>query len=29
LEEARTTAAQTVEVVYSLVQNMRIIMAGE
>lgn len=28
LDEARTTAAQTLEVVYSLVQNMGIIMAG-
>jgi len=29
LDEARTTAAQTLEVVYNLVQNMKIIMAGE
>ena len=29
LDEARTTAAQTLEVVYGLVQNMRVIMDGE
>ena len=28
-DEARTTAAQTLEVVYGLVQNMRMIMDGE
>ena len=28
-DEARTTAAQTLEVIYSLVQNMTIIMDGE
>jgi hypothetical protein len=28
-EEARTTAAQTLEVVYGLVQNMRVVMDGE
>ena len=28
-DEARTTAAQTLEVVHSLVQNMRIIIDGE
>ena len=28
-DEARTTAAQTLEVVYGLVQNMRVIMDGE
>ena len=28
-DEARTTAAQTLEVVYSLVQNMTVIMDGE
>jgi len=29
VDEARTTAAQTLEVVYGLVQNMRAIMNGE
>ena len=29
LDEARTTAAQTLEVVYGLVQNMRVVMDGE
>jgi hypothetical protein len=29
LDEARTTAMQTLEVVYGLVQNMRVIMDGE
>ena len=29
LEEARTTAAQTLEVVYGLIQNMRVVMDGE
>ena len=28
-EEARTTAAQTLEVIYGLVQNMRMVMDGE
>ena len=28
-DEARTTAAQTLEVVYGLVQNMRVVMAGK
>ena len=28
-DEARTTAAQTLEVVYGLVKNMRVIMDGE
>ena len=28
-DEARTTAAQTLEVVHSLVQNMRVVMEGE
>ena len=28
-DEARTTAAQTLEVVYGLVQNMRVIIGGE
>jgi hypothetical protein len=28
-DEARTTAAQTLEVVYGLVQNLRVIMDGE
>ena len=28
-DEARTTAAQTLEVVYNLVQNMRVVMDGE
>ena len=28
-EEARTTAAQTLEVVYGLVQNMRVVMDGK
>ena len=28
-EEARTTAAQTLEVVYGLIQNMRVVMDGE
>ena len=28
-DETRTTAAQTLEVVYSLVQNMRLVMDGE
>ena len=28
-DEARTTAAQTLEVVYGLVQNMRLVMDGE
>ena len=28
-EEARTTAAQTLEVVYGLMQNMRVVMDGE
>lgn len=28
-DEARTTAAQTLEVVYGLVQNMRVVMDGE
>jgi hypothetical protein len=28
-KEARTTAAQTLEVVYGLVQNMRVVMDGE
>ena len=29
LSEARTTAAQTLEVVYGLVQNMRVVMDGK
>jgi hypothetical protein len=29
LEEARTTAAQTLDVVYSLIQNMRVVMDGK
>ena len=29
LDEARTTASQTLEVVYGLVQNMRVVMDGE
>jgi hypothetical protein len=29
IDEARTTAAQTLEVVHGLVQNMRVIMDGE
>jgi hypothetical protein len=29
LEEARTTAAQTLDVVYGLVQNMRVVMDGK
>ena len=29
LDEARITAAQTLEVVYGLVQNMRVVMDGE
>jgi len=29
LDEARTTAAQTLEVVYGLVQNMRAVIDGE
>jgi hypothetical protein len=29
IDEARTTAAQTLEVVYGLVQNVRAIMNGE
>lgn len=29
LDEARTTAAHTLEVVYGLVQNMRVVMDGE
>jgi hypothetical protein len=29
LNEARTTAAQTLEVVYGLVQNMRVVMDGK
>ena len=29
LDEARTTAAQTLEAIYGLVQNMRIVMDGE
>jgi len=29
LEEARTTAAQSLEAIYGLVQNMRILMDGE
>jgi hypothetical protein len=28
-DEARTTAAQTLEVVYGLVQNIRVVMGGE
>jgi len=28
-DETRTTAAQTLEVVYGLVQNMRVVMDGE
>ena len=28
-DEARTTAAQTLEVVHGLVQNMRVVMEGE
>jgi hypothetical protein len=28
-DETRTTAAQTLEVVYGLVQNMRVVMEGE
>jgi len=28
-DESQTTAAQTLEVVYSLVQNMRLVMDGE
>jgi len=28
-DEARTTAAQTLEVVYGLVKNMRVVMDGE
>ena len=28
-DEARTTAAQTLEVVYGLVQNVRVVMDGE
>ena len=28
-DEARTTAAQTLEIVYGLVQNMRVVMDGE
>jgi hypothetical protein len=28
-DEARMTAAQTLEVVYSLVQNMKVVMEGE
>jgi hypothetical protein len=29
LEEARTTAAQNLEAIYCLVQNMRVVMDGE
>ena len=29
LDEARTTAAQTLQVVYGLVQNMRVVIDGE
>jgi hypothetical protein len=29
LDEARITAAQTLEVVYGLIQNMRVVMDGE
>jgi len=29
IDEARTTAAQTLEVVYGLVQNIRVVMDGE
>ena len=29
VDEARSTAAQTLEVVYGLVQNMRVVMDGE
>jgi len=29
MDEARTTAAQTLEVVYGLVQNMRLVLDGE
>jgi hypothetical protein len=29
LDEARTTAAQTLEVVYGLVQNMRVVIDGK
>jgi hypothetical protein len=29
IDEARTTAAQTLELVYGLVQNMRVVMDGE
>ena len=29
LDEARTTAAQTLEVVYGLIQNMRVVIDGE
>jgi hypothetical protein len=29
LDEARTTAAQTLQVIYGLVQNMRVVMEGE
>jgi hypothetical protein len=28
-DEARTTAAQTLEVVYGLIQNMRVVIDGE
>ena len=28
-DEARTTSAQTLEIVYGLVQNMRVVMDGE
>lgn len=28
-DEARTTAAQTLKIVYSLLQNMRVVMDGE
>jgi hypothetical protein len=29
LDEARTTAAQTLEVIYGLIQNMRVVIDGE
>ena len=29
LDEARTTATQTLDVVHSLIQNMRVVMSGE
>ena len=29
LDEARTTAAQTLEIVYGLVENMRLVISGE